>query len=203
MDENVARVIPVSGDEIGGIGTERDVATIVGDIGGVRPQIGLDASGADRDQERLPRLQVADEDIALIVRIAGDQVAGRAVEHNIATVAREFGTIGVVVAHSATRADRDTTRLAGLPVMDKDVPRLIRVPRHEVAGVGLERHVAAVIGDGRVVGIVVALHATGTNRDTGGLSRLPVTDKDIGHPICIAANEVNGDRLKGYIAAVR
>ena len=83
-------------------------------------------------------------------------------------------------------------------VMDEDIIGLVGVIGDEVAGVGVEGHVAAVAGDRGSIRHFVALYAGRTDRDAGRHARLPITDEDVVNPVCVPGDEVRGLGLDVY-----
>jgi len=70
VDEHVALGVRVAAHEVAGIGLERDEPAVGADHGGARPAIPLGAVGGDADAGGLVAGAVADEHVALAVRVA-------------------------------------------------------------------------------------------------------------------------------------
>ena len=104
----------------------------------------LHPRGVHADPRRLAGLTIVDEDILPAVRVAGDEVGGRALERDQAAVGRDRRADAVPVPLNPRGGHADPRRLAGLTVVDEDIHEPIRVAADEVAGVALERDQAAV-----------------------------------------------------------
>jgi hypothetical protein len=81
------------------------------------------------------------------IAVAGHQVAGGALEDHVAVVGGELGVVAVTVALRPGGIGRHALDRPALQVLDEDVRGAIAVAGHQVAGVTLEDHVAAVGGE--------------------------------------------------------
>jgi hypothetical protein len=167
-----------------------------------RVTIPLRSIGSHRDAAGLPRLPVVDEDVAHVIGIAGNQVAGPRGKGHETAVGRNSWRPGIVIRLRPVGSDRDATGLPRLPVVDEDVPRPIVIGGNQIAGPRFKSNVTAVGRDRCVPGFTVRLHSVSSHRDAAGLPRLPVVDEDVAHVIGIAGNQVAGLRGKGQETAV-
>jgi hypothetical protein len=74
VHEDIDLPLGVTGDEVGGIGAERDDVPVGRDRGRETGTVSLNAVGVDADEGRRPRRQVADEDVRGVVVVAGNEV---------------------------------------------------------------------------------------------------------------------------------
>src|SRR5207248_9388616 len=114
------------------------------------------AAAADADGPA--PLAVANEDVGEPVRVARDQVRRVGQERQVAAVGadRRRARLAAAARLMAVARDVEPHRLAGLEVAQVDVLAAVRVVRDEIAGVGVEGHVAPVGAD-----LAVAAEADG------------------------------------------
>ena len=138
--------------------TQRPSALIAG-LAAVR--VPLDAAGPDADARRRPRLLVVHEHVRQPLvspatrLLASDSNATQRPSALIA--APPLSTIRL----GAAGPDAHARRRPGLPVVHEDVPLVVRVARHQIAGAGGERHPAAIGADRRAIAGAIRLGAPG------------------------------------------
>jgi hypothetical protein len=103
----------------------------------------------------VPVLQIADEDVELVVGVAGDEVRRVAVEHDEATVAGDRGRDGAQVAGRAVDGGADEADRAALHVAHEHVLGAVAVVGREVGREAVEDDVAAVARDRDALLVVV------------------------------------------------
>ena len=105
------------------------------------------------------RVVVAEEDVVDIVGVAGGEVGGGGAENEGVAVGAHAHASGGAVGPLAAGGDRDADRLAGAQVGAEGVGDAVGVAGDQVGGVGHERDIPSVVGDGREVAGPVALRA--------------------------------------------
>ena len=142
--------------------TIRPSALIVGATLGPSP---MRALGADTDQHRGALVPVPDEDVELLVGVAGREVRRRRREGHVAPVGADGRVVAVAVARRAL--PRQTHPLGGAlhPVEDEDVLHAVGVARDQRGGGRGEGHVPPVGADGRGEAGPVGLAAVEPQRD--------------------------------------
>ena len=102
----------------------------------------------------------------------------------------------------AGRAHRGADELVVRHVVDEDIGELIRVAGHQVGRVRMEGHEAAVAGDGRSVGVAVALRPIRGQGDTGRGPGLPVVHEDVLRIVRVTCDQVRRVGLESDVAAI-
>ncbi len=131
------------------------------------------------------------EDVALPIQVAGDQVRRRGLEGQHITGGRDGRVSGGTVPLGNSGQLREAGRDPGFEVVQKDVHHTVGITRHQVAGHGGEDDVAPVDGDLRAVGAVVRFHTGWSDRDADRRSGINIVEEDI--PIA----RITGRQLPG------
>ncbi len=142
--ENVSRAVRVVRDEVGRLGVEDDVAAVCRHRGGVALGVGFRAVRRDADSHRLPFLAVANEDVSLVLGVAGDEILRVGGEGDEAPVFRDRRVEAARLALALGGTDADSHRLSAHAVSNEDVARAVRVVADQVRGERLERDVASI-----------------------------------------------------------
>src|SRR5262249_51780373 len=127
---------PEGNDAAVGADRERVDAGTYGGSGIVMVPLG--AGAIDVDAFGYPGLPIMNEDVDGIVSVVRDQVRGAGLEGHDAAVGTDCRNEATKIRLCAKAVDTDSFGRAGLPVAHEDVPRIIRVARYQVAGVGVE-----------------------------------------------------------------
>ena len=198
--EDVVVPVRVARHQVGGVRLEGHDPAVAAERAVPRVVVGLLALLAHADPLDGARLHVADEDVALLVRVTGDEGPGVGAEGHIAAVG----------AHSASaaasdglpvRADAHEHGGPGLPVAKEHVACAVGIAWGQIACVRLEDHPAARRADDGQVALAsrpgpIARHADQL-RDAG----LPVEDEYV-RSVTIAGDHVGRVRLIGHVPAV-
>src|SRR5262249_30197675 len=146
VHERVGELVGVAGDEVAGGADEADEAPVGADRRAGAVAVPLTAGGVDAHALGRAGRAVADEDVLVAVRVAGDEVGRGAREGDEVAVGGERRPVGrgVGVGAGAGGVDADALGRAGLAVMDEDVRVDVGVARDEVVGVARERDEAAI-----------------------------------------------------------
>ena len=181
VDEGVNVAVRVTGDEVGGIRVERHVASVGTDGMSVAIASRLAAVGGHAHPLGGPCLPVMDESVSVAVRVTGDEAGGIRVERHVASVGSDGGSIAISGHLAAAGGHAHPLGDPGLPVVDKDVAVTVRVAGDEVGGVRVERHIASVGTDGRIVTVATGRLAAvrGHAHPLGGPG-LRVVDESVG-----------------------
>lgn len=178
MDKDVLPGVVIAADQIAGIGAEGHESPVIAQRGCKAVVIGLGAAGGDADAGGRGRVQVVDEDVPVSVAVPGHQIAGQRAKGNELAVAGDRRLHAVVIGLHAQAGNADADNrpgdalvvVAGIKaVFDEDVLEVVVVLRHEVAGVAVEGHSAAVVGDrgSETVGIAFGALDAGIGHATG------------------------------------
>ena len=108
-----------------------------------------------------------------------------------------------VVGLASSRAHRDASSCACIPVVDKDIRLAICVPVHQITSLRSKGHIAPMLRDGWPERTASGTLATiGGHRHAGRLVRGSVVDENVRRAIGVAEHQVAGQRLKGHIVSV-
>jgi hypothetical protein len=91
---------------------------------------------------------------------------------------------------SFASAPASSSHLAGLPVDDEDVHRVVGIVRDEIEGVGVERDVAAVAAERGVEAVAVHLEAVGTDAHPARVAGLQVVHEDVRLEVRVRRDQV-------------
>ena len=198
-DEHVGELVRVSPDEVRRRGLERDIAAVGAErrLSALAPDLapGLDAAARDAHPRGLAGGEVADEDVHLAIRVAGDEVRGGGLEGHVAAARADRGRAAGAV-RLAVRADADPLGHAARAVVQEDVGDAVGVAGDEVRRVRLEDDVAPVradaAGDRAAPGIArrLALGAASRDADPLGLAVRAVVHEDVPALVRVAGDEV-------------
>jgi hypothetical protein len=119
------------------------------------------------------------EDILITIGVAGHQIAGDGGKRHITPVGGYGGIHTIPIPLGTIGGHRDTCRLPGLPVADKDVVGAVGITWNQVAGIGEKSHVAPVGRDSGPPTMSIPLHPVRSDRDAGCLACDLVMDEDI------------------------
>ena len=193
--EDVRGEVLVEGDQVVGEGREGDDASVRVQSRLAARRISFCAVGAHAGTGRRAAGAVVDEDVALPVRVTGDEIRGvRLVGDDVAVGAdrrRGAARIGL----GSPERDADPGRRVGDAVADEDVVGVVRVARDEVRRARREDDVPAVAADRRREALAVCLRAVLGHADPRRFARLPVVHEDVARAVRVAGDEVRGVRV--------
>ena len=160
--------------------------------------IPLRATGRHAYTRRRPGGRVVDEDVHALVRVAGDEIRGGAVEGHCRPVARYLDGGSVAVRLRTVRRDARAGRAAGHPIVDECIAPRVRVAGHQVARGAREGDVTAVGRDGGgqgtgepvETGRSIRLGTVRGDADTRRGARDGVPDEDVHNGVRVARNEI-------------
>jgi hypothetical protein len=134
MNEGVGLAVSIAGNQVVGVGPERDEAAIGADRGTAAEVVALIAGGIDADPLGRPGPAIMNEGIGLTVGIAGNQVVGVGRERDVATVGGDRGTAAAVVALIAGGVDADPLGRPGPAIMNEGIGLAVGVAGNQVVG---------------------------------------------------------------------
>jgi hypothetical protein len=164
--------------------------------------VALRPGGIGRHALDRAALQVLDEDIPVIIAVAGHQVAGVALEDHGAALGGELGVEAATVALHPGGIGRHALDRPALQVLDEEVFGTIAVAGDQIAGQAHEEHAVAVGGEPGVFATIVALHPGGIGRHALDCPALQILDEDILGAIAVASYQVAGFAVEEHGAAV-
>ena len=165
--ENISRIIIVATDEIAGKGKEGDVLAVAGNIRIITDVIGL-AAQHDIDQSCLSRLPVMHENIGHTVGVIAAQIGGKGIEGNVAAIIRNSWSVTVKIGFAPIGSDTHPFGDACLPVMNKNVARLVVVAANQFRGIGGKGNVTAVGRNIWPIAVIIGLVAVAAHADALG-----------------------------------
>src|SRR6266550_2456689 len=201
VHEDVGGRAGVARHEVVRVGLERADRSIVGDLRPFAAAVRLRPGAADAHPRRGAALAVADEDVAAVVGVPGDQVRGDRLEGDVAAVGGDVGAAAELVARVAGAVDADPLEPARGRVADQDMALVASVP-DQVGGDRLEGHEAAVRADDRNVAVPVRLASCAAHADPLGGTGEPVADEDVRRTVPVLLHQVRRLRRKSDETAV-
>ena len=202
-NEDVAEALGVARDEIGRARLEGHVLAVATDRGLVpaRP-VRLGRAGADAHSLRRAGNRGAHKDVAHPVCVAGHQAERVRHEGDVRAVGVDGGALADAIALHLVRVDADARGGASGQVAQEHVPHAVRVARHQVRRVGVERHVLPVAVDGGPLARFVPFGLAGVHAHAGGDLGLGVVDEDVSGEVAVAGDQVIGVRCERDVASV-
>jgi len=191
VDKDIILPIAVPGHEVPSKGEKGHVSPVAAEGRIPTAAVSLNASRRDAHSLGCPRLPVPDEHVGLKIAVASNQVRCGRIEGDVAAIGAQRWILAVVITEVAARRTADEFERIGLPIVDKDVLLVVRVPGDKVRRGRHERHEAAIGADCRrhhAVG--VGLIARGGNADPLNGGRLSIVHENVGPIIRIAGNQI-------------
>src|SRR5262249_49151925 len=140
-----------------------------------------DDSGGPRLAENgeAGREPIVQEDVRVAVRVAGDEVARQAAEHDVPSVGGDRGHVAVAGGRRrAAGPDADALRRTEQAVAEENVSA-VRIAGDQVRAAAGESDVAAVVGDHAILSAAVRLLAGRGNTDALCPAHCPVEQEDV------------------------
>src|SRR6266516_4102455 len=191
VHEDVGGRAGVARHEVVRVGLERADRSIVGDLRPFAAAVRLRPGAADAHPRRGAALAVADEDVAAVVGVPGDQVRGDRLEGDVAAVGGDVGAAAELVARVAGAVDADPLEPARGPVADQDMALVASIP-DQVGGDRLEGDEAAVRADDRNGAVAIAAVPGRVLADALGLPRDAIVQEHLEERRGRAGDEVLG-----------
>src|SRR6266536_2652886 len=191
VHEDVGGRAGVARHEVVRVGLERADRSIVGDLRPFAAAVRLRPGAADAHPRRGAALAVADEDVAAVVGVPGDQVRGDRLEGDVAAVGGDVGAAAELVARVAGAVDADPLEPARGPVADQDMALVASIP-DQVGGDRLEGDEAAVRADDRNGAVAIAAVPGRVLADALGLPRDAIVQEHLEERRGPAGDEVLG-----------
>ncbi len=192
--KNVAFSVPIVGSEVGRCAREHGEATIGGEDRSAGTFRALRTDGRHVDAIDRSARAIEDESIARSIRVALNEVLGRAREARESPVARHNAEVRPTVRNAAARAAHEERRHPRPAIAHENVHRSVRVTGDQVRRHAPEEHVAAVSGGERGqcsrAAHVVALDARGGDADALEGPEGPVEEEDVAHGVRVERDQV-------------
>lgn len=162
----------------------------------------LPIAGRHTDPLGLRELPVTNKNVRFCIRIVRHQIAGFGHERHMSGVRRHGRTIARTIGLACPGCQAHPQHLPACTIVDEHILQCIEVPRNQVAGGGLERHMAAIGRQGRIAAPRVGLRAVAGHAHTPGLPGLAIVHEHVLRAVGVVGHEIPGRRVKGHVTTV-
>ena len=201
VHEHVVRVVRVTGNQIRRR-IERHKPAVPAHHRAIAVAGPLHARRGHTHPRRRTRHPIMHEHVPATVRVTGHQIRRRRIErHKPAVPAHHRAVAGAGPLH-ARRGHAHPTRRTRHPVEHEHVRLAVRVPRHQIRRIRIERHIPAVPAHHRAVAGAGPLHARRGHAHPTRRTRHPVEHEHVRLAVRVPRHQIRRIRPERHVPAV-